>query len=240
MKRVQRHRTEKPACARERSARPRLGRWLLALAVALGGASAPPVRAADSASLAVPETRVSPDDPAWRELAAQFARRADGTASFAERRVFPFRRTPVELQGESRVSAGRGLSLHYTVPEERIVVLDAQGVLVRDGRGDTVPPDDPRAAAANAALVQVLGFDLAALDRHFEIFGRRDAGSWTLAFVPRADELRRTIGTITVAGAGDALHQIEIRRSARQYVSIRIGPARATPFTAGELQRFFR
>lgn len=215
---------------------------LCRLGFALGGALAcPPLSgAAEPVAVVDPATRIAPDDPAWRELAARFSSRPAGTAPFFERRVFPFRLTPIELQGESRVSPGRGLSLHYTAPEERIVVLDAQGVLVRDARGETAPPDDPRAAAAHAALVQVLRFDLAALAAHFEIFGRREDGRWTLAFVPRADEVRRRVGTITVAGRDEALERIEIRQSARQYVAIGLGPARATPFTAEELKRFFR
>lgn len=209
---------------------------VLALALAL----APAAGAGEAPALVGPAWRIAPDDPEWRELAARFAQRPEGTAPFFERRVFPFRLAPIELQGESRVAPGRGLSLHYTAPEDRIVILDAQGVLVRDSRGETAAPDDPRAAAANAALVQVLRFDLAALAEHFELYGRRDAGSWTLAFVPRAEEVRRRVGTITVAGRADALERIEIRQSARQYVAIGLGPARVAPFSAAELRRFFR
>lgn len=205
-----------------------------------GFALLPALAAAEPRSIIDPASKIAPDDPAWRELAARFAQRPEGTAPFFERRVFPFRLTPIELEGESRVSPGRGLSLHYTAPEERIVVLDAQGMLVRDARGETTAPDDPRAAAANAALVQVLRFDLPALAAHFELYGRREGEAWTLAFVPRVEEVRRRVGTITVAGRADALERIEIRQSARQYVAIGLGPVRATAFTAAELQRFFR
>lgn len=210
--------------------------FVLSLALTL----APAAGAGEAPALVDPAWKVAPDDPAWRELAARFARRPEGTAPFFERRVFPFRLVPIELQGESRVAPGRGLSLHYTAPAERIVILDAQGVLVRDARGETAAPDDPRAAAANAALVQVLRFDLAALAEHFELYGRREDESWQLAFVPRAGEVRRRVGIITVAGRADALERIEIRQSARQYVVIGLGPARVAPFSAAELQRYFR
>ncbi len=197
-------------------------------------------RAAEPAALTTPAFRLTPGDPAWADLVATFARRPDGIADFSEQRFFPFKKTPVELRGVSRVSATRGLSLHYTAPEERIVILDALGVLVRDARGESAAPADPRAAAANAALVQVLRFDLPALAETFELFGRRDGAAWELAFVPRAADLRRTVGQISVAGSADAVHRIEIRRSAKQSVTILIGPPRATPFTAEELTRFFR
>jgi hypothetical protein len=196
--------------------------------------------AAEADDLLDPANRITPDDPAWRELAAGFARQPDATAPFREQRYFPFRKAPVELQGESRVSAERGLSLHYTAPEERIVILDSQGVLMRDAHGGQVAPADPRAEAANAALVQVLRFDLAALAVNFEIFGRREGTGWILSFVPRAADQRRTIGQIIVAGEAGVLNRIEIRRSARQYVSIQIGPAQFGAFNPDELRRFFR
>jgi hypothetical protein len=196
--------------------------------------------AAETDALATPANRIAPGDPAWQDLVASFARRPDATAEFSEQRFFPFKKTPVELKGESRVSATRGLSLHYTAPEERIVILDTQGVLIRDARGETAAPADPRAAAANAALVQVLRFDLPALAEAFELFGQREGTAWKLAFVPRAAELRRSVGQILVAGNSDAVNRIEIRRSAKQFVAILIGPPRPAPFTADELKQFFR
>jgi hypothetical protein len=197
-------------------------------------------RAAEPDTLTDPAHRIVPDDPAWKGLAATFAHQPDATAQFSEQRYFPFKKAPVELKGESRVSATRGLSLHYTAPEERTVILDAQGVLVRDARGENAAPADPRAAAANAALVQVLRFDFVALALQFELFGQREGAAWKLAFVPRAADLRRSVGQIIVAGDADVLTRIEIRRSPKQYVAIQIGPARAEPFTADELQRYFR
>ncbi|MSR43103.1 MAG: outer membrane lipoprotein carrier protein LolA [Pedosphaera sp.] len=197
-------------------------------------------RAAETDPLTEPANRIAPDDPAWKDLAATFARKPDTTANFSEQRFFPFKKTPVELKGESRVSAARGLSLHYTEPEERTVILDSQGVLVRDVRGENAAPADPRASAANAALVQVLRFDLPALAENFDIFGRREGAAWQLAFVPRAVDLRRAVGLIVVAGGADAVNRIEIRRTTKQYVAILIGPARPAPFTADELKQFFR
>lgn len=197
-------------------------------------------RAAEPDALNTPANRVAPEDPAWLALAAGFARQPDTTAEFTEQRFFPFKKAPVDLRGTSRVSAARGLSLHYTAPDERIVILDAQGVLLRDARGEVAAPEDPRAGAAQAALVQVLRFDLPKLAESFEIFGRRTGETWTLAFVPRDTELRRTVGQIIVAGGTATVSRIELRRSARQSIVISIGPARPAPFTPEEQKRFFR
>lgn len=188
---------------------------------------------------AAPAPRLDPDDPAWRDLAATFAHQPDATADFSERRSFPFRKTPLELSGVSRVSPTRGLSLHYLAPDERTVVIDDAGMIVRQADGTAAAPD-PRASAANAALVHVLRFDLAALAVDFALFGERAGPAWTLTLVPLAADLRRAVGEIVVSGEPAQVRRIVIRRSSTQAVEILVGPARPTPFGAAELARFFR
>ena len=178
---------------------------------------------------------------AWGDLRDAFAHQPDTTAGFAERRFFPFKKEPVALAGEVRVSSALGLSLHYTAPEERIVILDLQGMLIRGSTGQKVPPADPRASAANDALLHILRFDFGALEKDFELYGRRDGPVWTLALVPRTEALRRSIGRITVSGEVAAVQRIELRRSPRQSIEILMTPAHlAGAFTAEELQRYFR
>jgi hypothetical protein len=198
-------------------------------------------RAAESDPLVNAEHRLAPAAPAWKDLSAAFAHSPDATADFAERRFFPFKKEPVELKGEVRVSVTRGLSLHYTAPEERTVILDAQGVLIRAPAGEKAPPADPRAAAANEALLHVLRFDFAALEKDFELYGRREGDGWTLALVARTETLRRSVGRITVTGLAATISHIEIRRTAKQAIEIIIQPPRpAAAFTPDEVKRFFR
>ena len=200
-----------------------------------------PGRGAEPDPLVNPAHRLPLAAPAWSDLIEVFAHNPDTAADFTERRFFPFKREPVELQGEVRVSAARGLSLHYTAPEERTVILDDQGVLMRGAAGQKAPPADPRAAAANEALLHVLQFNFPALEQDFELYGQRDGAAWTLALVPRTDTLRRSVGRITVAGEGAAIRRIELRRTARQIIEILIAPPRPpTAFTAEELKTFFR
>jgi glycosyltransferase involved in cell wall biosynthesis len=217
-------------------------RWQLAAAlVAVLFLGAPFTRAAAPGALVNPAHRLAADAAGWTELAAAFARSGDTTADFTERRFFPFKKEPVELTGEVRVSATHGLSLHYTAPDERTIILDGQGMLIREAAGDKTPPADPRARAANAALLHILHLDFAALEQDFELYGERTATAWTLVLVARTAADRRGIGTITVAGAGAAVRRIELRHSAKQYVEILNAPPRpAAAFTAGELTRFFR
>jgi glycosyltransferase involved in cell wall biosynthesis len=210
------------------------------LALLFLGFAGSPVGMIAAETLVTPEHRLPPAAPAWRDLMAAFANNPDITADFTEQRFFPFKKTPVELQGEVRVSSARGLSLHYRSPDERTVILDDQGVLIRAPAGEKAPPPDPRAAAANAALLNILRFDVAALEKDFELYGTRDEKGWALGLVPRTDALRRSVGRITVQGDGAAIERIEIRRTERQAIIIRIGAPRPGAFDAEVVKQFFR
>ena len=185
--------------------------------------------------------RIAAGAPEWSDLAAAFAHRADTAADFEERRFFPFKNEPVILKGEVRVSAERGLSLHYVTPDERVVILDRQGMLTRELSGQTTPPADPRAGAMNDALLHILRFDFSALAVSFELYGQRDGASWSLGLVPRAPALRRAIGDIFVEGEADTVRRIELRRTAKQHIDIVMSaPRPPAAFTADEVKRFFR
>jgi hypothetical protein len=217
-------------------------RWRTAGALlALLLASGAPGNGAENDPLVNPGHLLTPAEPAWRDLSDSFAHHPDTKADFTERRFFSFKRDPVELKGEVRVSAARGLSLHYTAPEERTVILDSQGVLIRTAKGEEAPARDPRAGGVDGALLHILQLNLAALGTDFELYGQRDGATWSLALVPRSDPLRRAMDRITVTGESAAIRRIEIRRAARQAVVIDIEPIRPpAAFTDAELRRFFR
>jgi hypothetical protein len=220
------------------AARPPCGRGVpLALLVMLCGMRA--FAAADPA-LVNAANRIDPSAPAWRQLAAGFATQQAVIADFEERRHFAFRREPVVLKGIARILGDAGLSLEYTAPEERIVIVDREGLLVRDRAGNRPAPGDPRAGAANEALLHILRFDLAALAKTYDLYGRREEAGWILALVPRDEAIRRAIGDIFVEGEAAAVRRIELRRSARQNVEIRIDEARDVTFTPEERRLFFR
>jgi hypothetical protein len=208
---------------------------LLVFATAARAAEEPPLVSAEHRLV------LDPVDPAWRDVLAGLDQRATVDAPFEEHRWFPFRKKPVVLKGEVRIDATQGLSLQYREPQESIVIIDRQGMLLRQGGRETTPPADARAGAANEALLHILRFDFASLAAGFELYGRRTDQAWTLALVPRAEDLRRTLGAIIVSGEADLVRRIELRRSAVQRVEIFVGDPRPTaPFTAEELHRFFR
>lgn len=188
----------------------------------------------------VPQHRLTANAPEWRDLIERFGQQPDLVAEFQERRQFPFRKEPVILTGEVRLSRARGLSLHYVAPEQRTLIVDAQGVLIREPGRDNVPPD-ARMGSANAAMLHILRFDFAALESDFELYGRREGAAWALALVPRAEAVRKAIGNIHVHGEGGTVQGLDLRKSAKQHIAIRMFTVRSpVTFTAEELKAYFR
>jgi hypothetical protein len=211
------------------------GLFLLLVFAARLAAAEPPVGA--DTLLADPA-----HDPAWAEL---FARLAPGKARFSlfeERRYLPFRKTPLVLKGEIRIVPDRGLSLRYLEPEHRVMIVDAKGLLMRDEEGrERAAPSDSRAQAITSALVDVLRFDLPALQKSFAIHGQREGPAWTLAFVARDPAIADMIGTVVVSGEEARLGRIEMNKSANQRIEILIsGTQEDVIFTGAVLDRYFR
>jgi outer membrane lipoprotein-sorting protein len=181
-------------------------------------------------------------DPAWTQLFAKLASNKTRQSQFEERRYFPFRSTPVVLQGEIRIVPERGLSLRYTEPEHRILIVDAKGLLMRDDEGrERAAPSDSRAQAVTSAMVDVLRFDLAALQKSFVMYGRQEGTKWVLGFVPRDASLAEMIGTLFVSGDQTVLDRIEMTKSATQRIEILIRNTREDVVFPGDvLERFFR
>lgn len=210
----------------------------LRLALVVAGMSAGPARADGPVDAA---HRIAPEDPGWSELGGELRARACIAADFTEERWFPFKRTPTVLHGEVRISADRGLSLSYLDPDRQVVIIDAKGSLLRSQAGDRALPADPRADAANLAMLHLLRLDLGALARDFELYGQRKGPQWTITLVPRSDDLRRSLGRISVEGEGGAVRRIELRRSATQRVEILVAPPRPPAvFTPDEVRLYFR
>jgi hypothetical protein len=211
---------------------------LLYLAVAAAAPlGASPVVLSPETVIADPTT-----DPAWRPLFDQLAPQKNRTATFEERRTFPFRKTPLVLTGEIRLSPQHGLSLSYAGDKPQTVIVDDRGVLLRDARGRTrSAPADSRADAVTSALSDILRFDLAALARDFTVHGLRDDDAWTLGFVPRDPTIAQLLGSVVVRGHGAHPDRIEMIKSDTQRIDILIGETRDdVAFSPDELRRFFR
>lgn len=217
-------------------------RCVLALALglaALRGAAPPDAPFPDKPG---PEIPAAGADAGFRDLFRALASRGSVLANFTEYRWFPFRTAPVVLNGEMRFSRELGLSLHYLKPEQRVVIADAGGLVLRDasGRSRAIKPDE-RTPDIGGTLLPILRFDEAELFRVFHVSGARSGGAWRVDFVPRSAEVARWVGTVTVAGAGDAVARIEFHRSSSQRIEIRIEPpATGVTFGAADRRLYFR
>jgi len=217
---------------------------LLTLALLLAPAPLP-LRAELPADLITPAHQLEPgkNDSPWRPLLAALKSKAPLLAAFEEHRFFAFKKNPVVLTGEIRLDPARGMSLHYQVPEERILVVDDRGGFMRDGKGRRLHdlPDDPRAQAATRALLHVMRFELDALAKDFAVYAARDGADWRFAFVPLPGPLADVLQPITVTGRDELVRTIEMKKADDQRVEILIGETHASvTFTPTELTRFFR
>lgn len=179
---------------------------------------------------------------AWAPLFAQLAPNKNRQSNFEEHRYFPFRKTPTILKGEIRIMPDRGLSLRYLEPEAHTLIVDKEGLLMRNDEGrQRAAPSDSRAQQAIGALMSVLRFDVAELEKNFTIYGRRAGDAWSLSFVPRETSLRDLTGTLRVHGTGAHLDRIEMVKSDKQRIEILITDTQDNVlFPANVIARFFR
>lgn len=189
-----------------------------------------------------PEIVAGQNDAAWQPLFSALAGQGAVYSTFAENRWFSVKRKPVVLSGEMRHSAELGLSLHYSEPGEQVLVVDAQGLVMRDAKGRTRKlAADPKVPRIDTALLPVLRFDLPVLLELFTLHAARDGEDWRLDFVPRTPELARSLSVVVVEGSGEAVRRLEFRRSAKQRVQVLIEETKTgVVFTDDEVKRFFR
>lgn len=224
---------------------------LMALLVALAAPTSTSLRADEPAAPSeIPAGATAPAQPldpatcdeTWRTLFETVAAQGPVFSTFTERRWFSVRKEPVVLQGELRHSPERGLCLRYVKPEEQMMIIDTQGILLRNAAGrQRALRTDPRAPQVDTMLLYVLRFDMAALDKLFEIRGARAGDHWRLDFEPRGRELARAVGHLSVEGEATAVRRLEFSRGPKQRVEVEIGETRTgVTFTADELATYFR
>jgi len=202
-------------------------------------------RAALPADIVTPHYRLNlSTDDAWRAHFQKLATQGGVYSQFEEFRYLPFKKTPVVLTGEMRLSPERGLSLRYLKPEENLIAIDEKGILVRDAKGRTRDVGgDPRAKGATSTLLQVLRFDLGTLQRDFFVYGAKEGLAWQLAFEPKPEALAldSSLGRIVVRGQEETVSIIELRRSERQRIEIHVGATKTgVTFSPEELATYFR
>ncbi|MFT3782494.1 MAG: outer membrane lipoprotein carrier protein LolA [Nibricoccus sp.] len=189
-----------------------------------------------------PKLIAGQNDAEWMPLFNELGSRRSVVSEFTEHRWFPFKKIPVVLKGVMRLAPNLGMSLGYTEPEPRVVIIDSKGLLLRDASGrQREVPADPDSPALTTALLPILNFDWKKLDQTFTVFAAREGDKWRLDFVPRDAQIAGKLGRIIALGDGNRMQQLEFRRSAMQRVEIFIGETRqGVEFSPDETKRYFR
>jgi hypothetical protein len=178
----------------------------------------------------------------WRWLFSALAAKGATCSTFTENRYFATRKDPVVLQGEMRLIPARGLSLHYTAPEEALTIIDTGGLLVRDAKGRTRQiKAGTREAGLVTALLPVMRFDEENIFKQFTVHAARDGGDWRFDFVPLNEKLAEALGAIVVTGAGTEINKLTFNASPKLRVEVLVGETRTgVTFTDDDLQKYFR
>jgi hypothetical protein len=178
--------------------------------------------------------------PALAVVPERLASIAALSADFTETRHTPLKKRPVVVAGTVRIDREHGLSLAYDQPRAPLVILDAQGLLLRhpDGREQPAPPD----AEQDIRLLHALfAFDFATLEKSYE---RRTAenpdDTWTLTFTRRA-ESTASYRELVLTGNADHLTAITLAKTSNLRTEITLSAPRVlAAFPPEDLARYFR
>lgn len=181
------------------------------------------------------------NDEPWQWLFSALAAKGATCSTFTEKRHFSTRKEPVVLAGEMRLAPERGLSLHYTAPDDALTLINPQGLYVRDAKGrERRIKAGTRDAGLTAALLPVMRFDQAELYKNFKVFAARNEDGWRFDFVPLDEKLAENLGSITASGAGTEIKQLSFNVSAKIRVEVFVGESKSgVTFTDDELKKFF-
>jgi hypothetical protein len=133
--------------------------------------------------------------------------------AFREEKHVALLAKPLRSAGTIVFDHTRGIARVTTAPKPSRAVLTAASLrITTDQRTEEIPLDKMRDLKAFALIFPtLLRGDRGELERAFDLGLYGDAkASWALAFVPRADALRKLVSRVVVLGRGDTLAGLEI------------------------------
>jgi hypothetical protein len=149
------------------------------------------------------------------QLMALLAQRRHGVADFEETQYLAVLKKPARSSGVLSYDAPDHLEQRTLKPRPQSAILD-RGVLTLEtgGRQRTVRLQDyPQLAPLIESMRATLAGDRAALERRFSIDLTGDLDHWQLALRPLDPTLAAIVQRIELAGARDAVLQVEVQQS---------------------------
>ena len=178
----------------------------------------------------------------WGPLLTRLAAKRAIYATFVEERYFPFKKTASVLEGEMRFAPDLGLSLCYTKPDLRMVILDDRGIVLRDGKGrEKSAPNDAQVPEMARSMMSIFQFDFELLRSNFIVRGNREGDDWRIDLEPRNKAIAKSLGWISIVGQGDQIRHLQFKRAENQRVEISIRQTHELEaFSPADRKRFFR
>ena len=182
----------------------------LSVVIAIITAIASPALADDAAAklLAGAPARGAAIDPVFAKIKFERMR-----CAFHEEKHVALLAKPLRSAGTIVFDHAHGIARITTAPRPSRAVLTAASLrITTDQRTEDIPLDKMRDLKAFALIFPtLLRGDRGELERAFELGLYGDAkASWALAFVPRADALRKLVSRVVVLGRADGLVGLQI------------------------------
>lgn len=158
----------------------------------------------------------------WRDFQERIAERPWAVAEFVEKRFFPFRVRPVELEGTVWYGRQEGLTLDYHSPRREVVRVDQKGVRIIQSEGqsrDREIPEEGREIPST--LLALFRLDFAELEKDFELEGWRDGYDWGLRLTPRELE-KAPVRRIELSGDIDDVRNIALEQTSRRRIELEL------------------
>ena len=148
-------------------------------------------------------------------LMSALAQRRHGHATFIEHQYLAIIKRPLVSSGELYYDAPGRLEKRTLAPKPGSLLLDAGTVTVTLGKRTHALSlhDYPQLASLLESIRATLAGDRTALEQQFTLSPQFAGDDWTLGLVPRDAAVATIVARIRIAGVGDSVQEVEVRRA---------------------------
>jgi hypothetical protein len=146
------------------------------------------------------------------QLMGSLAQHPQGSASFTEHKHLAILEQPLESSGTLVFVAPARLEKRTLKPKPETMILDGDRLTLERGsrRQVLALKDYPEVAGMIESIRATLAGDRAALERVYRLALEGDTERWSLTLTPLDARVGALVARITMAGAGNAVNQVEI------------------------------
>lgn len=151
-------------------------------------------------------------DPAW--VVRQLAQPVPSQTAFVEVRESPMLKAPLQVSGHYRRPDAATLVREVSRPyRETSTIANGQVRVQREGKRDRAFAlgRAPELAGLQDSFAALLGGDVDALQRNFNMAVDGNEGQWTLVLTPRQASMAARLHSLTLLGSGKDLRCIQAR-----------------------------